>query len=311
MDIGKILVNLEHGKDSSLILEKALRLAEGSGAKVELFCCCYNASLRNSYLLDKESLLRAEHGYMHQVEAELEQLTEPFEELNIDVDIDLCWERHEAEAVVRKVLRFLPDLVLHPIGQHSRLGHYIFDQSDWQLIRECPVPLLLVKQKAWSDGGHVAAAVDPFHECDSPAVLDITILEWARRLVQTLEGDLKVMHSFNVLPHSAIFDEHLVTDFEGMQRKVRAEHVAALGALLEPYGLTTDSPAVTLKEKETHNAILEYVDEAHIDILVVGAVARGLLDRILVGSTIERILDQLHADLLVVKPPGFVSSITE
>ena len=119
------------------------------------------------------------------------------------------------------------------------------------------------------------------------------------------------MHSFNVLPHSAIFDEHLVTDFEGMQRKIRAEHVAALGMLLEPYGLSTDSPAVTLKEKETYQAILEYVDEAHIDILVVGAVARGLLDRILVGSTVERILDQLHADLMVVKPPGFVSSITE
>jgi len=311
VDISKILVNLEHGKDNSLILEKALRLAEGSGAKVELFSCCYNASLRNSYLLDKESLIRAEHGYMHQVEAELERLTEPFEELNIEVDLDYCWQRHHAEAVVRKVLRFQPDIVLHQIEQHSRLGHYIFDQSDWQLIRECPVPLLLVKQKPWSDGGHVAAAVDPFHECDSPAVLDKTILEWARRLVQTLEGDLKVMHSFNVLPHSAIFDEHLVTDFESMQRKVRAEHVAALGTLLEPYGLTTDSPAVTLKEKETHNAILEYVDEAHIDILVVGAVARGLLDRILVGSTIERILDQLHADLMVVKPPGFVSSITE
>ncbi|WP_428034033.1 universal stress protein [Amphritea sp.] len=311
MDISKILVNIEQGKDCSLLLEKAVRLAEGSGAKVELFCCCYSSSLRNSYLLDNESLLKAEHGYMRQAEAELERQAEPFEELNIDVDLDLCWQRHRAEALVRKVLRYEPDIVLHPIAQHSRLGHYIFDQSDWQLIRECPVPLLLVKQKPWSDGSHVAAAVDPFHECDSPAALDKTILEWARRLVQTLEGDLKVMHSFNVLPHSAIFDEHLVTDFEGMQRKVRAEHVAALGQLLEPYGLTTDSPAVTLKEKETSQAILEYVDEAHIDILVLGAVARGLLDRILVGSTIERILDELHADLMVVKPADFVSSVTE
>lgn len=311
MDIRKILVNVEQGRDCTLLLEKALRLAEGSGAKVELFRCCYNSSLRNSYLLDKESLIRAEHGYMHQAEAELEQLVEPFESLGIEVDLDVCWQRHHAEHIVRKVLRFEPDIILHQIEQHSRLGHYIFDQSDWLLIRECPAPLLLVKQKAWSDGGHVAAAVDPFHECDSPAIMDTTILEWARRMVQTLEGDLKVVHSFNVLPHSAIFDEHLVTDFEGMQRKVREEHVTALDNLLEPFGLSTASAAVSLKEKEAYQGLLEYVDEAHIDMLVVGAVARGLLDRILVGSTVERILDQLHSDLLVVKPPGFESSIKE
>ena len=46
------------------------------------------------------------------------------------------------------------------------------------------------------------------------------------------------------------------------------------------------------------------------DILVVGAVARGLLDQILVGSTIERILDELHADLLVIKPADFVCPVT-
>jgi len=310
MDISKILVNIDYGKDCSPILEKALRLAEGSGARVELFCCCYNRSLHDSYLFDQASLVNAEHAYLHHTEAELEQHCEPFEECGIDVDLDLCWQRHRAEALVRKVLQYQPDIVLHQIEQHSRLGHYIFDQSDWQLIRECPVPLLLVKQKAWSDGGHVAAAVDPFHECDRPAALDKTILEAARQMVQTLEGDLKVMHSFNVLPHSAIFDEHLVADFEGMQRQVRAAHVAALAKLLEPYGLTTDSPAVTLKEKEAHHALLEYVDEAHIDILVVGAVARGLLDRILVGSTIERILDELHADLLVIKPADFVCPVT-
>ncbi|WP_417222384.1 universal stress protein [Amphritea sp.] len=309
MDISKILVNIEQGADSALLLEKALRLAEGSGAKVELFCCCYNASLRNSYLFDKAALSHAEQAYQRHIEAELEPLTTPFKELNIEVDMDVCWHRHQAEAVVQKILRFGPDIVLHPVKQHSRLGHYIFDQADWQLIRECPVPLLLVKQKVWSDGGHVAAAVDPFHECDLPAALDHMILEWARRMVHALEGDLKVMHSFSVLPHSVIFDEHLVTDFESMQHTVRTLHVEALAKLLKPYGLTTDSPAVTLKEKETPQAILEYVDEAHIDILVVGGVARGMVDRILVGSTIERILDDLKADLMVVKPPGFVSSI--
>ncbi|WP_432473931.1 universal stress protein [Amphritea sp. HPY] len=311
MDIRKILVNVEEGKDCSQLLEKALRLAEGAGAKIELFRCCYNASLRNSYLFDKEALINAEHGFMHGAEAELEKIAASIQEQGIEVDIDVCWERHHAEAIVRKVLRFQPDVVLHQIEQHSRLGHYVFDQADWQLIRECPVPLMLVKQKPWSDRGHVAAALDPFHECDSPATLDRKILDWATRIVQTIEGDIRVVHSFSVLPHSAIFDEHLVTDFEGMQVKVRAEHQYALDQILEPYGLSITSQEVTLKEGEPHLTMLDYVDEQHIDLLVIGAVARGMIDRLLVGSTIERILDEIHCDLMVIKAPDFVSSISE
>lgn len=309
MDVRKILVNIEQGVDTSSLLEKALRLAEGSGAKVELFCCCYNTSLRQSYLFDKALFNSAKCAYQRYVKKQLEPLTQPFKALNIEVDIDVCWHRHQAEAVVRKVLRFGPDIVLHPIEQLSRLKHYIFDQADWQLIRECPVPLLLVKQRAWSDTGQVAAAVDPFHESDLSAELDHTILEWAARLVQALEGDLKVMHSFSVLPQSVIFDEHLVTDFSSLQQNVRTQHIEALNQLLKPYGLTTDSPAVTLKEEEPHQAIIEYVEQAHIDIVVLGAVARGMIDRILVGSTVERILDAINADLLVVKAPGFISTI--
>ena len=311
MDIQKILVNVEEGKDNRPLLEKVARLAEGSGAKVELFRCCYNASLRNSYLFDKDQLLRAEHGFLHHAEGELEVVARDLDAQGIDVDIDVCWERHHAESIVRKVLRYQPDLVMHQIEPHSRLGHYLFDQRDWQLIRECPVPLMLVKQKMWSDGGHVAASVDPFHECDRPALLDHTILDWASRIVQTLEGDMRVMHSFNVLPHSAIFDEHLVTDFEGLQSRVRQEHTQALNALIEPYAMSVDSPGVTLMEGETHRTVLEYVDKQHIDLLVMGGVARGLIDRLLIGSTVERILDQIHCDLMIVKAPDFETTVSE
>ena len=311
MDIQRILVNVEAGKDATLLLEKAVRLAEGSGAKIELFRCCYNVSLRNSYLFDKEGLLRAEHGFMKGAEAELEKLAAGIAAQGIEVDVDVCWERHHAESIVRKALRYLPDIVLHQIVPHSRLGHYLFDQSDWQLIRECPVPLLLVKQKDWSDGGHIAAAVDPFHECDRPGLLDRTILDWASRIVQALEGGLRVMHSFTVLPHSAIFDEHMVTDSESLQKRVRGEHIEALNALLEPYAMSVDSAEVCLMEGETHHTLLDYVDAQHIDMLVVGAVARGLVDRLLVGSTVERILDQLHCDLMVVKSADFKTTITE
>ena len=46
----------------------------------------------------------------------------------------------------------------------------------------------------------------------------------------------------------------------------------------------------------------DYVVESGIDVMVLGAVARGALQRLLVGSTAERLLDRLPCDILVVKP---------
>jgi len=36
---------------------------------------------------------------------------------------------------------------------------------------------------------------------------------------------------------------------------------------------------------------------------VLGAIARGRLREMLIGSTAERVLDRMHCDILVVKPP--------
>ena len=119
MKIEKILVNVEEGVDHRFLMEKTLRLAEASGARVELFRCCYNTSLRNSYLFDKEGLIRAEHGFMKQAEKQLEVLADQLEAEGVDVDYDVCWERHHADSLVRKVLRYQPDIS----GASDRKAH--------------------------------------------------------------------------------------------------------------------------------------------------------------------------------------------
>jgi hypothetical protein len=39
--------------------------------------------------------------------------------------------------------------------------------------------------------------------------------------------------------------------------------------------------------------------------VIMGAVSRSGLKRLLIGNTAERVLDQLSCDILVVKPPKF------
>ena len=75
---------------------------------------------------------------------------------------------------------------------------------------------------------------------------------------------------------------------------------AALDALLAGYAIPQDR--VHLGEGDTREVLIASIEELHADIVVMGAVARGALQRMLLGSTAELILDHVPCDLLIVKP---------
>jgi universal stress protein E len=55
-------------------------------------------------------------------------------------------------------------------------------------------------------------------------------------------------------------------------------------------------------EGETREVLVDAVDKLRADVVVIGAVSRGALKRLALGSTAERVLDFVPCDLLIVKP---------
>jgi universal stress protein E len=60
--------------------------------------------------------------------------------------------------------------------------------------------------------------------------------------------------------------------------------------------------AMRVIDGETRDVLVGAVDELDADVVVIGAVARGALKRLALGSTAERVLDFVPCDLLIVKP---------
>ncbi len=88
------------------------------------------------------------------------------------------------------------DLVVKDTHHHAALMRTLITNTDWHLIRGCPVPLLLAKPAAWREQPVLIAAVDPLHPDDKPATLDHLILEWSRDLSQRLEGIVHLAHAY-------------------------------------------------------------------------------------------------------------------
>jgi len=307
----KILVNIDFKHETESLLKKVTQLAVQHSAYVELFCCCYNRSIKHGYMFDKSEEQKAEHAYVRQTEAKLEALSAVLQDQGIETGVDVTWDRHTAEGIVRKVLRFEPDLLVHPVQPHNRMGHYLFAPVDWQISRKCPVPVLFAKQREWKDLTRVVACIDPLHEGDEHAMMDREILAQSNALNPDGFSELRVLHCFNTLPHEAIFDEHMVTDYEALQDRVETLHFKTCNRILDEFGLSSDSGQVDIIKGDPDLTISNYAKHHQIDVVVMGSVARSVFDRLLIGSTMEHVVDHVDCDVLIVKRPDFECPVLE
>lgn len=306
----RFLVHLKQDEHRGELLVKLRKMLDAV-SQVELFSHSYSAAVEGSTLFDQERHQEVIQSLLRQIEKGLQSQTDKLMQQGIEAGADVCWDRDEAQALVRKVLRYEPDLVMHAPDTHPDLLRRLMGAPEWRLLRYCPAPLLLSKKPQWSERPLIVAAIDPFHLDDQASALDQLILSNAENLAQQVEGELHILHVYQTLPHSAIFDEHLVMDYDALQKKVRREHRARIQELIEPLNLSVDDPCVHLLEGEMSHVVPAWSERTGVDVLVMGSLARGFIDRMLLGSSAERLLDRVHCDLMIIKPDSFRCPVDE
>jgi universal stress protein E len=88
-------------------------------------------------------------------------------------------------------------------------------------------------------------------------------------------------------------------DAETMER-LKTYHQRALSDLAKQFDIAQDR--LHLLSGDAASAIETYVEDNDVDLVVAGAVSRGVLERLLIGSTAEELLDSVGSDILIVKP---------
>ncbi|MNT48141.1 hypothetical protein D3C72_1849060 [compost metagenome] len=79
-------------------------------------------------------------------------------------------------------------------------------------------------------------------------------------------------------------------------------HREAFEQLLDGHAI--GKPRTHLLQGFAEETLPRFVDENAVDLLLMGAIARGHLDTALIGHTAERVLEGVNCDLLVLKPQG-------
>jgi universal stress protein E len=291
-----ILIVVDPTAEAHPAVERGMYLAKECGMRVELFVCGFSPQLVNSKLLNADKLERAKHGYVSDQKKLLATLAEPYIADGIDVAVKASWDHPLYEGIIRQVLHSDPRLVIKDTHFHSRLRRTLFTNTDWHLIRSCPAPLWLVRADTDFASPVMLAAVDPMHDNDKPATLDIRLLSEAFGFADELGATVHVFHAYN--PFIDPDDP----------KRIEAAHEEAMQTLAENFQIPGER--VHLHAGNTVDLLPKIETDIKASVVVMGAVSRSRLEHAIIGSTAENVLDLLSCDVLIVKPKRFVSPVT-
>lgn len=296
LNLKKALVVIDPDSEHQPALDKVLVLEKYINLEIKLIACDYTQYLVEGYYFDAVDLPRLREEYLQERKEALESMAAGLREQGLNVETEAFWAHPGYETIVREAVNYEADLVVQHTRRHAAISRMFLSHDDWQLVRCCPVPLLLVKEKPWQETPIILSAVDPKHSRHKPIGLDHKILSIATDMAKLVEGELHVMHSYSQVPLSGTYP-----------KQAREEHEKAFATLMADFDvpemqqhLMDEAPEFSLKQLEK---------ELGADLVIMGAISRNILSDVFIGNTTEKVLDYLEGDVLVVKPDDFKTPV--
>jgi universal stress protein E len=308
--IRRILVAIKNPTARALpAVNKAAQIAKGLGAQLTLFhdiATPLYAEAWHGRDVDVRSWQREVQTARRE---QLEKLAARIRKHGVDVDVAADWDYPPYEAIIRKAQRISADLVVvenhHGSGRHP--ARWLLSYTDWELLRTCPMPVLLVKNRRLYHRPRVLAAIDPSHAFAKPANLDRQILRAGAQLVHALHGELHALNVYypTVAVAPAMPDGPLADIASSQQIEKAAQR--ELARAVDGFEVTPSHRH--LVEGRPIEAIPRAAKQERSAIVAMGVVSRSGLRRFFIGNTAESVMDQVTADLLVVKSADFTSRV--
>jgi len=314
--IRRILVAVKNPAARSLpAVNKAAQIAKGLGAQLTLFHDIATP-LYAETLQQREVDLKSWQREVQTARREqLEKLAARVRKHGIDVDVAADWDFPPYEAIIRKAQRVSADLLVvenrhaadgHGAGRHP--ARWLLAYTDWELLRQCPIPVLLVKNRRLYHRPRVLAAIDPSHGHAKASNLDRQILRAGAQLVHALHGELHAIHAVQPpLPMMTAMPDGPLIDISAARATFERGARRRLDQAIDGFDIKRSH--CHLVEGRPNEVIPRAAKRERGAIVAMGVVSRSGLKRFFIGNTAEFVMDAVTADILVVKPADFDARI--
>ncbi|MFT6925979.1 MAG: universal stress protein E [Psychromonas sp.] len=303
-----ILVFIDVDQESQPALERAASIAaKEPGTKITLFLCCYDLTFEMTSLSSSEERETMQRLVIKENEEWLKSIAAPVVEQGLDVHCQVRWHNRPFQAAILEVLKNKHDLIIKATHQHSKLSAILFTPTDWNLLRKCPVPVLLVKNQLWPENGNILCAIDcKSIQDDEHHLLNQQILHEAAAMAEIINAKIHIVNAYPSPPMNIMLElpEFDPINYEDGLKKFHQK-------TLNEYAQTLKLPEqqIHLAQGLPEDVISEVAEQIDAELVILGTVGRSGLSATLLGHTAEQVIDNLNCDLLALKPAGFISPI--
>ncbi|MEZ5560921.1 MAG: universal stress protein [Pseudomonadales bacterium] len=298
--ISSILVILDKAKHPQTALARARLIQQATGAHLHLVAFCWLAMAEEKDIYDAHQRRAMKKAVLHERSTWLMDQVRDAGLAAADVATEVAWTSDIAAWIREHAAERGVDLVLKSIHQSRTLTH---TPLDWELLRTCPVPLLLVSTRRRKTRGRVLAALDLRHNDRRHNTLNLRVLDAARCFAE-LGGVPRAqkgqLHCVSVVEYSTILRDLDFIDVRKKQKAAKQKTEGLLDALLEPYAVP--KARVHMPAGKVGQCVAATARKIDADLLVVGTSTRRALGEVLLGSAAEKILTRAPCDVLAVHP---------
>lgn len=210
--------------------------------------------------------------------------------------------------IIRKVLKDKHDLVIISAEGKTRFGEFIFGSTPIHLIRKCPCPVWVLKPSRKKKFFNILAAVDLSNFDKANDLLNKQIVEMSSSLAQWNKCHLHIIYAWQ--PFGGLhLSEVPYEEMRKLDREAQKEYTSQIKLLLAQYPIYKNKIKIHVKKGRSSDMIISVVKDHHIDLIVMGSLARTGLVGVLIGNTAENVLQQAACSVLTVKPEKFKSPI--
>ena len=297
-----VLVVVDFRQADHHALPRAFELAKQFGCKLTVVTCVYQDIVdlvagNNSF--DKKQIRQEAMDYF---DAALKELAAPFQkECNIDeslLNFEVIWQKSFHEGLLNYLASQSFDLIVKTARSHSALEKLFFTPTDWRLLRDCKTNVLFVKKGAWPSVSNILGAIN----IDD----DVAHQRLNEKIVKTTVEIARACHSrakiLNVFPWNNSSIDKFKYLFEKTDQflAIKKDHQQALQDFTRDYPELNDN-IIVAEGLEPAETIPEIVKSSVSDLLVIGCVRRKGLSGMMIGNTVEKILDDIKCEVLVIK----------
>ncbi len=233
----------------------------------------------------------------------LEEQIVAYRNIGYDISCDVQSFSRLYEAIIKASTRYDADLVFKPMRQHSLVRRVVLTSTDWNLIRFCPQPLLLVNGANAVHGKPVVAAVEVLSQDESHEALNQVVMEQAARVARVIGSEVTCVNAWDITSSVVAASSMDPTPYV-ISRDKRAKHIESARELAGQHGIPIER--VIVDEGPANQVINTIAEEVGAGVVVIGTVARTGVSGLFIGNTAESVMDSSRCDVLVVKQPEFV-----